>query len=90
MLYTDDFDTVTLEISTDGGTNWNLVDTYTGPLTHSSLQAASYDISSFIDNDTRIKFETTTFSDNDEFFFDNVVIDFDSNIITVNTTRRCR
>ncbi|MBT8332906.1 MAG: DUF4347 domain-containing protein, partial [Deltaproteobacteria bacterium] len=85
MLYTDDFDTVTLEISTDGGTNWNLIDTYTGPLTHSSLQAASYNISSFIDNDTRIKFETTNFSDNDEFFFDNIVIDFNVNVITVDT-----
>ncbi len=85
MLYTDNFDEVTLKISTDGGASWSLVDTYIGPLTHSSLQNASYDISPYIDNDTRIKFETENFGDNDQFFLDNVVIDFNTNVITVDT-----
>ena len=76
MFQTDLNDTVTIEISTDGGTNWTVVDTFSGPLDHSSMKNASYDISAYIDSDTRIKFETTSgFSGNDRFFFDNVSIE---------------
>ena len=60
MLQTEAGDTVTLEVSTDGGLSWTTLDTYVGPLNHSSMQTASYDISAHIDNDTRIKFETVS------------------------------
>ena len=79
MLQTEAGDTVSLEISTDGGLSWITLDSYVGPLNHSSMQTASYDISAHIDNDTRIKFETVSgFSANDKFFIDNVRIDIDS------------
>ncbi|MCP3870586.1 MAG: DUF4347 domain-containing protein, partial [Gammaproteobacteria bacterium] len=74
MLNTEGGDSVSLEISTDG-VNWNTLATFEGPLDHSTMQSASYDISEYIDSDTRIKFETTAgFSANNKFFFDNVSI----------------
>ncbi|MGB5764923.1 MAG: DUF4347 domain-containing protein, partial [Sedimenticolaceae bacterium] len=74
-LWTDTGDIVNVEISTDGGTSWTVLDTFPGPATDGALQWVSYDISAHIDNDTRIKFETTNYGDNDEFFVDNVRID---------------
>ena len=68
-------DSVSLEISTDGGLVWNPIDTFAGPANHTVLNGASYDISAYIDSDTRIKFESTTLGDNDEFFVDNVRIE---------------
>ena len=86
MYKVDSEDTFSLEISTDGGNNWNLIDTISGPLNHSSFQTANYDITAFIDNDTRIKFEASNFDNNDEFFLNNILIDFNASIITVTTT----
>ncbi len=78
---------VTVEVSTDGGSSWNLVATFSGPDSYGVLQTVNYDISSYIDNDTRIKFESSaSFGTSSEFILDNVVIDFDASIITVNTT----
>ncbi|WP_198064192.1 DUF4347 domain-containing protein [Neptunomonas qingdaonensis] len=75
MLNTEAGDSVSLQISTDGGVGWTTLDTFDGPLNHGSTQAASYDISAYIDNDTRIKFETVSgFESDDEFFVDNVQI----------------
>ncbi|WP_461521987.1 choice-of-anchor Q domain-containing protein, partial [Porticoccus sp.] len=75
MLNTEAGDSVSLQVSTDGGVGWTTLDTFDGPLNHGSTQAASYDISAYIDNDTRIKFETVSgFESDDEFFVDNVQI----------------
>ena len=82
----DPGDFVTLEISTDGGVSWDLIDSFNGPADHSSLQAASYDISAYAGNNVRIKFETSTFGDNDEFLLDNVRIDLGvTGVLTVDT-----
>ena len=87
MFKTDVGDKATIEVSTDGGLSWTVIDTFSGPLDHSSMQNVSYDISAYIDVDTRIKFETTSgFNGNDRFFFDNVSIELTGNSVNTATT----
>ena len=82
MLKTQSGDQARLQISTDGAT-WTTLDTFDGPLDHSSMQSASYDISAFIDSDTRIRFETVSgFSSNEVLFVDNVRIEIFSTQLT--------
>jgi len=45
-------DTPTVEVSTAGGGAWNLIDSLTDPAANGVIQSISYDISSYIDNDT--------------------------------------
>ncbi len=71
----DLLDTVTLSASTDGGTSWTTIDIFDGSIV-GTTELASYDISNFIDKDTRIKFESTSgFGNNETFSVDNVRID---------------
>ena len=75
MTNTELLDQAVLQVSTDG-IIWNTLDTFDGPLNHSAMQSASYNISAYIDSDTRIRFETVSgFSANDVFFVDDVRID---------------
>ena len=78
MTNTELGDQASLQISTDGVV-WDTLDTFDGPLDHSVMQSAIYDISAYIDNDTRIRFETISgFFNNDVFFVDNVRIELAS------------
>ncbi len=82
MLKTQLGDQARLQISTDG-VAWTTLDTFDGPLDHSSMQSASYDISTFIDSDTRIRFETVSgFSSNEVLFVDNVSITMFPTLLT--------
>ena len=75
MIKTELGDQAVVQISTDG-VDWDTLDTFDGPLDHSVVQSASYDISAYIDSDTRIRFLTVTgFGSNDVFFADNVQIE---------------
>ncbi len=73
-------DSITVEISTDGGNNWDVIDNFGSD---SALQSISYDISAYIDSNTRIKFESTIL--NGEFFVDNVRINLTAATPTTTT-----
>lgn len=66
----DDADQMSVQVSTDG-TNWTTLETFS----NDSSGSRSYNITSSIDNDTRIRFSMSGNFDADEFFFvDNVQI----------------
>lgn len=83
-------DTVTVEVSDDGGTSWNLLDTIRGPGDDASYQSESYDITAYISNNTRVRFISSSslddcgfsfgytfcFGDSDIVYFDNIEIDY--------------
>lgn len=62
-------DTVVVEVSPNGGTSWNLLATYTNDVSGS----ASFDITSSIAANTRVRFSFNTGA-NEFFFVDNVQI----------------
>ena len=70
---------VTLEISSNGGTNWTTLDTFSQTL-NTAAGSKSYDITSYISANTTIRFYV---SDNDgsavNLFVDNLQISFDIN-----------
>ena len=68
-------DTVTLSISSDGGSTWTTLDTFSGTATDASYQAASYDITAYKAANTRIRFMTSAgMTNGDHLYIDNVVI----------------
>ncbi|WP_141317248.1 Ig-like domain-containing protein, partial [Halomonas halmophila] len=70
-------DTVELQISTDGN-SFTTLQTYEGPGADSDYQSTSVDISAFISDSTTIRFATADnaeFTDDDEFYIDNVTVD---------------
>jgi Peptidase family C25 len=65
-------DQMRVEVSSNGGTSWTTLETFTGPFAASSR---SYNITSSIATNTRIRFiEVTGYGTNDFFFVDNLQI----------------
>jgi len=74
-------ESASLLISTDQGGSWTQLDTITGIGTDTSLTSVSYNISSHIDSDTRIKFSGNAFDNgNDYLFVDNLLITLSDNL----------
>ncbi|MCP5417619.1 MAG: DUF4347 domain-containing protein [Chromatiaceae bacterium] len=61
-------DIATVEVSTDG-TTWHTLDSLTGTGDSSSLSSVQYDISAYIDSDTRIKFSGIALDNGNDFLF---------------------
>ena len=72
----DDYaDLVTLKVSGDGGGSWNTLVEFRGPDNDAAYVTTSYDISSFIASNTRIRFSSSNYlGKQDDVFFDNVQI----------------
>jgi MSHA biogenesis protein MshQ len=69
------WDYVAIEVSSDGGANWTELDRFRGPDNDSSYQSVSYDISSYIASETRIRLISSSFlGSNDRVYFDNIQI----------------
>jgi hypothetical protein len=69
---TEATDQMAVQVSANGGTTWTTLETFTGTFAASSR---SYDISSFIASNTRVRFlEVTGYGNNDFFFVDNLQI----------------
>jgi peptidase C25-like protein len=69
---TETTDQMAVQVSANGGTTWTTLETFTGVFAASSR---SYDISSFIASNTRVRFlEITGYGNNDFFFVDNLQI----------------
>ena len=66
-------DDVEIYVSDDGGTSWNLVQTFSGDQ-GATFQNFSIDISAYISSNTRIAFVEKANQGNDRFYFDNVQI----------------
>ena len=79
-------DGIHVEVSKNGST-WEEVDYIDGPGTDGSFQSVSYNISSYIDNDTEIRFIASSMDDSDDHFYvDNVRVDLGFvQTLTVNT-----
>ena len=68
-------DYVTAEVSNNGGSSWTEIDRFEGSGTDSSYQSVSYDITSQIASNTRIRFlSSSNLGNSDMVFFDNVEI----------------
>ncbi|MDH3748426.1 MAG: LamG domain-containing protein, partial [Gammaproteobacteria bacterium] len=68
-------DYVTVDVSANGGSSWTELDRLAGPANESTYQSASYDISSAMAANTRIRFLTSsTLGGSDELFVENVEI----------------
>ncbi len=68
-------DYVMVHVSRNGGASWTELDRFRGPGTDSSYVSESYDISSYISSNTRIRFLTSPYlGSGDEMYFDNVEI----------------
>ena len=65
---------VAVYISRDGGGHWSLLADYVGYAMDSNYRSASFDISSYISNNTQIAFVSYTYSNNDQVFFDDIQI----------------
>lgn len=69
---TEATDQMAVQVSGNGGTTWTTLETFTGSFASSSR---SYDISSFIASNTRVRFlEIGGYGNNDFFFVDNLQI----------------
>ncbi len=68
----EDSDQVTVQVSSNGGTSWTSLETFS----NDSSGTRQYDITSFIANNTRVRFLTTDggLTGTEFFFFDNVQI----------------
>jgi hypothetical protein len=66
----EDSDTVTLEISANGGGSWTTLTTFLNDLTGTF----SADITPYIANNTRIRFTASGFAASEFYFFDNIQI----------------
>ena len=66
-------DDIEIYVSSNGGSSWNLIHTFTNDQ-GSSTQQFSRDISSYIASNTRIAFVEKANSDSEKFYFDNVQI----------------
>ena len=68
-------DYVMAQVSNNGGGSWTELDRFSGPGTDSSYVSRSYDISSFISSDTRVRFLTSpNHGSGDELYIDNIEI----------------
>ena len=68
----DGGDQMSVQVSGDGGATWTILETFTGPFAASSR---SYDISSYISSNTRVRFlEVSGYGNNDFFVVDNLQI----------------
>ena len=73
--FDDNNDYVTVDVSSNGGSSWTEVGRVSGAGSDSNYVSASYDISSFISADTRIRFlGAPTLGNFDELYLDNVEI----------------
>ncbi len=71
-------DYVTVDVSANGGSSWAEFDRLSGPADESSYQSTSYDISSSMASNTRIRFLTSSsLGGSDELYIDNVEITCD-------------
>jgi hypothetical protein len=71
----DPADYVSIEVSGDGGNSWNSLGSLQGPNNDPSYMTTSYNISSFISKNTRIRFISSSYlGKQDQVFFDNVQI----------------
>lgn len=69
-------DYVTIDASSNGGSTWTEIARIEGPATDSNYLPFSKEISSFISNNTRIRFlSSSTLGNTDEVYFDNVEIE---------------
>ncbi|HEY3568828.1 MAG TPA: C25 family cysteine peptidase [Thermoanaerobaculia bacterium] len=69
---TEATDQMAVQVSSNGGGSWTTLETFTGAFASSSR---SYDISSYIASNTRVRFlEITGYGNNDFFFVDNLQI----------------
>ena len=69
-------DYVTADVSDDGGSTWDELTRYVGKATDSAPLPASFDISSHISANTRIRFlSSKDLGGNDKVYFDNVQIE---------------
>ena len=68
-------ESISIEVSADGGNNWTSLEVFAGPGDDTSYQSASHDISGHISANTRIRFISSSKPGNDEgIFVDNVKI----------------
>ncbi|MCZ6887630.1 MAG: DNRLRE domain-containing protein [Gammaproteobacteria bacterium] len=71
----DTNDYATLDISSDGGTNWTELDRFAGPGNETQFKAASYNIGAYLAPNTRIRFRTSpSMGGTDRVWFDNIKI----------------
>ncbi len=71
-------DYVTVDVSDNGGSSWTELERLSGPADESSYQSTSYDISSSMASNTRIRFMTSSsLGGTDELYVDNVEITCD-------------
>ena len=71
-------DYVTVDVSANGGSSWTELDRLSGPADESSYQSTSYDISSSMASNSRIRFLTSSsLGGSDELYVDNVEITCD-------------
>ncbi len=72
-------DYVTVDVSADGGSTWTELDRLQGSANDASYLSASYDISSYIAANTRIRFlSSSSLGNSDRVYFDNVEISADT------------
>jgi len=71
----DSLDRVAIEVSGDGGGSWYMLGDFRGPNNDNSYITTSYNISSFIAPNTRIRFISNSgLGKQDNVFFDNIQI----------------
>jgi MSHA biogenesis protein MshQ len=75
------YEYVLIEVSNDGGVNWNELDRISGSfwgVSDSSYISASYDISNYISDNTRIRLKSCDFlPSNHQVYFDNIQIEYE-------------
>jgi|GEM_PF-5039375 len=68
-------DSITVEVSSNGGSSWTILDRFTGPATDGGYTAVNYDISQYITQNTRIRFATSpSLGNSDRLYVDDVQI----------------
>jgi len=71
----DPADRVRIEVSGDGGGSWSTLENFRGPDNDAAYITTSYDISSFIASNTRIRFVSSSYlGKQDDVYFDNIQI----------------
>lgn len=81
-------ESVSVAVSYDGGTSWNILDTFSGPQNDTNYQSVSYNLASYTAN-TRIRFLGSASLDGSFFFFPGDRVYFDNIQIIGTTIKTC-